>query len=284
MRIDRKTLIGFVLLGIAPALNAGDSWVTLGPVIRHNMEIEVTGSSYTQTGAADLPASFFRGAAPSVLGDRGAVRPAPGTGVLPLTGFVDRSFDDGFVNVGSTTGVGMGLAPDHTWFWGYDNASQVDTNANTLSFNIRGPISTYSGDITDVFRESRQSVNVLRDNTIDEDEDITGAGFELMFGRDILVRTGKTYSVIGGVNAIWGESKSIRESPWAADVRNRQVDVTTEHDFTDTWDAHDLYTYLLEDPMGNPVPPRAPGDPGTFNGLPLPSPLIPQVPDSHDRE
>ncbi|MEM7394425.1 MAG: hypothetical protein AAF492_18980 [Verrucomicrobiota bacterium] len=272
-----------VMAGLAPTLRAGEWWMQAGPIHRHNMKLSLRGSSHVQGGGVQPAPAFYDPAAESRLGLRGVNPPVPGTGVLPLTGFADRSFDNGFVHIGSTTGVGGSLTPDHTWFWGYDDASQIDTMLNTITFNTEVTTANYSGNITDVSRATRRTVDVLRDEPIHENRELSGTGVEILFGRDLLVQTGRTVSVIGGLNGLWGENRSFQARPWEQTVRTRKTDVTSEYSFTDTFTAHDLYVYLLEDPMGKPVPPRAPGDPGTFNGLPLPSPLIPNVPDSHQR-
>ncbi|MEM7391961.1 MAG: hypothetical protein AAF492_06390, partial [Verrucomicrobiota bacterium] len=90
-------------------------------------------------------------------------------------------------------------------------------------------------------------------------------------------------SVIGGVNALWGDGKSFNARPWEQQVMRESIEHTTTYNFTDTFTARDQYVYSTTDPMGNPVTPRAPGDDGTFTGLPLPSPLIPNEPMSHTR-
>lgn len=52
-------------------------------------------------------------------------QPGPATG-----GGVDRSYDDGYVRVDSS-----GNAEGKTWYWGYDQASQVNLEGDTLSLS-----------------------------------------------------------------------------------------------------------------------------------------------------
>lgn len=60
----------------------------------------------------------------SSLGDP-ATNPGPATG-----GGLDRTYEDGFVLVDSS-----GNAGGKTWYWGYDNSSQVNTAADTITMN-----------------------------------------------------------------------------------------------------------------------------------------------------
>jgi hypothetical protein len=65
-----------------------------------------------------------RGGFTSAVGNP-ASNPGPATG-----GGLDRFYDDGYVRVDSS-----GNAGGKTWFWGYENATQVSAAADTISMN-----------------------------------------------------------------------------------------------------------------------------------------------------
>ncbi|MFA6816487.1 MAG: hypothetical protein WCS73_09360 [Lentisphaeria bacterium] len=70
----------------------------------------------------------------------------------------DREFLDGYVKKDPGTGTAGSLASDYTWYWGYDNASQYDSNAKTLIFHsaVMSTESTRYSSIT-------QQVGVIHD-------------------------------------------------------------------------------------------------------------------------
>jgi hypothetical protein len=88
-------------------------WLTIGPVLRGEMKVKFTGSSYSQTLGLDR------------LGNPNA--------------YDDRTYDDGYVRRDSSQGGGIN--PNTTWNWGYNNNStldQYDPVAGTLAFHSQG--------------------------------------------------------------------------------------------------------------------------------------------------
>lgn len=75
------------------------TWISVGPVLRAGMELSV----------------------------------APVVGAGSLGGYADRFYRDGYVKKDPGTGTPGAMAPDSTWNWGYENASQVGTD--TLTFH-----------------------------------------------------------------------------------------------------------------------------------------------------
>lgn len=104
----------------------------------------------------------------------------------PATGGVDHEYDDGYVRVDST-GNGLGL----TWYWGFDNASQV------------------SGD--DLLLSSTRGVNDGRSNSSGD----FSQGFEFTFARDMgaLGRARWGFEAAGNyLNVNIGDRKSVSTS------------------------------------------------------------------------
>ncbi|MFT5124123.1 MAG: hypothetical protein ACI97B_002758 [Verrucomicrobiales bacterium] len=271
------------LCSLAAMTQAEDWFLSVGPYVRQDMRLMINGSSEVQGGGMHVATPFFQSAQPAMLGNRGFGGPAPGGGVLPISNFANRTYDDGFVNIGSTTGVGGSLAPDHTWFWGYQSRSQYDAAANTVTFHKTVTSGVRSGIVVDRSVETRRSVQTLRDVLIDEDHNVDGAGLEVVLGRHLGKRGVLDLSVALGLNGIEVDQPRLRTETFREEVSTRKVDVITTHRYADRYTAEDEYVYRLLDTSGNPITPRAPGDAGTFNGLPLPSPLIPNRPESQRR-
>jgi hypothetical protein len=91
----------------SPQSDAGSRWrLSAGAMYRHAGGITLKPGSQSDGSMIPLYARPGRSGAPSAVGDAAA--------------FADRTYDDGFVN----TDPGTALDGD-TWFWGYQNASQV---------------------------------------------------------------------------------------------------------------------------------------------------------------
>ena len=98
-----STVLALAIVSPAVAENPRIRHFRLGPLIGMNIDAEFDTSGIFTAGGSD-----------------------PGPAGVPG---VNHVYDDGFVRV-DDTGNASGL----TSFWGYDNASQYDANANTLTF------------------------------------------------------------------------------------------------------------------------------------------------------
>ena len=107
------------------ATRADDWWFDAGPVYRGGMRMNITGQSYAQQlGLHAVPAPMV---APPSAGQSGVLG--------------DRVYDDGYVKLDSGT-----LNPNsvggagNTWNWGYNQASQYNAQAGTLTFHKQGDV------------------------------------------------------------------------------------------------------------------------------------------------
>ena len=232
------------------AVNTYAEWfIKAGPVYRAGMDMNVSGSSYVQTLGLHAQNSSSRGT--------GSGSPS----LMPLndaSGYADRTFDDGFVFMDPSTAVN-----GDTWYWGYNNASQVDLSRDTLSFHRTGSDETASSYRTSVSRRT------IRDESIFADQTISGWGIELSGGYVMRESQKFKWSVIGGVDGFDNETMHVWAEPYAEQIDTRKTETIA------TYSSSSTYTYDL---MGV-VPPSAPYN-GTYNGWPPPSPIIPNSPAS----
>lgn len=97
----------------------------------------------------------------------------------PATGGVDHFYDDGYNRV-DVTGNNHLDNPNTTWFWGYQNSSQLNTDNNTISMHsTSSPGATSSGrdDDPQPGFQLTYSRELIRDH-----DDRWRAGFEAGFG------------------------------------------------------------------------------------------------------
>ena len=205
-------------------------WGELGPVYRGNMQIGFTGSSYSQMRQAGILAN------PS--------------GVGAATGFGDRTYSDGFVRRDPGTGNPQGLDPNGTWNWGYDNASQHNSSANTLSFHGAGNAAYTPDFIGNVSQESRAEA----------------VGLDFSGGRTLLKTDTIQVDLAAGFQTGWGLENHFQTSTFRESLKQVQV--------TDSYNV-----------AGIALP--APGYQGTYTG-PLGTqgtaafPVIPNQPASRE--
>ncbi|MEZ0275082.1 MAG: hypothetical protein ACAH88_09265, partial [Roseimicrobium sp.] len=198
--------------GAAWSLSAGALWRQIGEVDFHSRH---------QASIADLPA-FRR---PRDWNTAGSSSPG-----------ASHTYSDGYVypDVNGTT---------QTWFWGYENNSQV--SGNTLNFH---------GAMAEGFtRLSSQEFNS------DWSDDLAGAGFFVDLESPEFLRRGKL-----GLSAKLGYSYTEDESSHSSlAFRARQQAGTREFGITDAYD----------------ITPIAPIPPAPFNGTAMgPGPVIDNVP------
>ena len=159
------------------ATRADDWWFDAGPVYRGGMRMNITGQSYAQQlGLHAVPAPMV---APPSAGQSGVLG--------------DRVYDDGYVKLDSGT-----LNPNsvggagNTWNWGYNQASQYNAQAGTLTFHKQGDVG---------YQTSAGSSSTAKD--------LDGAGIQLSGGFRIY-ESGRWSVGLGlGLQGLWGlETKS----------------------------------------------------------------------------
>ena len=143
-----------VLLICRAAWADGQTWVSIAPVYRGDMQVTISGRSATQASGAH--AAEFPAGVPSAVG--------------PVDAYADRSYDDGYVNKDAGTGNPDSIDPAVTWFWGYDNGDQYDGEAGTLAFHRTG-YDGYRADMND---------------PLDVEDDYHGAGVEIVLGLPVV--------------------------------------------------------------------------------------------------
>lgn len=176
----------------------------MGPLFRCNMRVGFGGSSYIQN----------------------PVFPA---GVGPVNAYADRIYSDGYVKRDAGTGNPASLDPSATWNWGYNNASQYNSAAKTLSFHGYG---------NDGWTADNNGIVSGRTAT-------DSAGFEMAVAGRMAACSWFKLDFAAGVEAVWGVQNS-----WSSPIYNAslsRVDVT------------DIYST-----SGISVP--AAGYQGTYNG------------------
>lgn len=169
-RVDTRIPI-LVIAGLAAAsltVNAESEtdsslWFSFSPSARGSMKIDVGGSSYATL---------------STVGS--------------LYNYSDRSYDDGYVDRDSSEGGG--ILPNSTWNWGYDNVSQYNAGAGSLSFSRSG-IPGYTA-----FDGGRGT-----------NKDLYGGGFKIDAGIPLIQEEKWGLDLVFGFEGNWSEGK-VRQS------------------------------------------------------------------------
>ncbi len=237
-------LISGVFVAAAGAEEPPSKWsVSAGVVHRFGMNLEVSGSSHSQNRGGLTPSDSFR---------QQTVE-----GSLPaddITQFANRSFDDGYVFMDAGT-VNYG---GDTWYWGYDNSSQVQDDTLVFHRSVLETTTTL---------EQSSSVGTLYNRDWREDVDLNATGAEIQLSRFLLQKKDIRINWSVGVQILPDFGKSLRTSTLA------QRETTT---FTTTISEQQLTQTTTYDLMGVD-PPDAPYR-GTESGWPPPSPLLPNLP------
>ena len=241
-------LCGALALWIACPAARAEGWrFEAGPAVRLGMDMEISGSTFSQQTSAAMD-KFIR--TPETFGNRAGISPTD------ISSYADRTFDDGFVFLDPST-VDFG---GDTWNWGYQDASQYDASAGTLTFTLRqdlGTAGTSSGETT---------VDTVHDGGLGLHDELNGVGVSLSVERDLIVREYDRLSIAAGVVGLWGLNSKMEASTLEANVQNSQEISTIAQS------GQYIYVYDL---LGV-VPPSAPYA-GTYEG---PGPLIPNRPSS----
>ena len=185
--------MGIWICSLSASLAAEDLWFEGGPVYRGGMKVRVNGSSYVQSGGLHDPA------APNSL--------IPPVGVGPANSYADRTYSDGYVKMDPGTGNSGSPDPNTTWNWGYNDASQYDPGAQTLSFHSQG-IPGYTK---------------LTDRAVSGSSDMDGGGLHLVAGLPLRKSKKLSISVTFGFQGIWASPVTIRSTPYREDVRQTSV-------------------------------------------------------------
>ena len=246
-RLTSSFLIVLIMSGVAGT--AGEWTLGGGPVVRLGLRVEARGSSRVQD--LHLHAAQPGHSSPSGLGA------GDGAWTYDISGYGDRTYDDGFVNLDPGTADPNSIEPGLTWYWGYQSDEQFDGNARTLTFH-----SQVSDE--DIGYGESISLQTLRDDPVSASEDMTAAGIGLTASYATGRRNGLDWSFCVGTKILRGCVDGLRVSPYEETVQQDRYQVV------ETFTYDEIYTY----DTGDTVPPPAPYE-GTYNG---PGPVIPNTP------
>jgi len=162
----------------------------MGPLFRTNMRVGFGGSSYSQ--------ALVRSGPPSLP-----------QGIGSATGYADRTYSDGYVKSDAGTGNPSSVGgPNATWFWGYNNASQYNAAAQTLSFHSSGAYGLIAND------------SGLGSSQTDNDS----AGFEMEVAGTLASNCWLKLDFTVGAEAVWGNQNSWTTSDFNG--TSSRIDVT----------------------------------------------------------
>ena len=177
-------------------LSADDWWFEVGPVVRGDMKVSVSGSSHTQQlGRHD----------PMATGPL-----APPAGVGPSSGYADRIYNNGYVKQDPGTGNPSSLDPNTTWNWGFNNSSQYNAIAQTLDFQAVGA----------------PGYTTLQNKGASGSDDMLGAGFQAVIGRKLM--ESDQWSLDGCIvfQATWAQDDRLNTSTYGEVVQKITVNDT----------------------------------------------------------
>lgn len=195
-------VLSSVILSTSTGL-ASDFWVEAGPVWRAGIKVKVAGSSYVQ--------DLNRHAALAPLSEPNSVGPV-GT-------YSDRTYTDGYVKLDEGT-----LNPDavgglgNTWNWTYDQESQFNAEANTLSFHQQGDI----------------GYTTLQSTPITGGDAVTGAGIQILIGWKIYQDADWRFDIAFGFQGIWGVDSQMSRRSYME--RTSRLNVTDSYNVAEVVD------------------------------------------------
>lgn len=295
----RMTRLGLAVVTFAAAGCLGrracaeDTWqVDVGVVRQWGVKMQVEGppSSLPHDPWFMLPGQNSRVVLEQTKGARpGAADVAPPTDDGQLT---DRRFSDGFVLLDVWT-LDAGVPQERygmTWNWGYQNASQYNSNNLTLTFH-RATSVTASARVTDsaVYEDEQTTREVTCNQAVDESDSNSASGVEVNAKRRM--DTWGKWQLALKVGAAWfpDVESQVSANPLRMLIRQNTYRVTGEEAVAATYreSYNETYTYAdhfgLSDPSLPPLPDVVgtppyfgPADP--YNG---PGPLIPNSPTNY---
>ena len=261
------------MLGFHQPAHSSEAWLTIGPAYRGNMKAEASGSSHVQT--LGIRAASRRQQFPGPLVRDGApVSRNPDD----IRQYGDRRFDDGFVFMDAGTAHPMAIDPDTTWFWGYDNVSQYNAAANTLTFRRR---SSAQGIAVGQGTGRRVTRRVLQDDPLSFDDTFSGWGLEIAAGFPVVRQEQLRIDASLGLLAIRGDDVRFAGSTYAEQIRDERFAVRDTYRYRDA--ITDTYVFDTTD-VNIPLAPHQGTFDGPFDNPPvIPSPVIPNRPASATR-
>jgi len=162
--------------------------------------------------------------------------------------YADRDYDNGYVYQDAGTGNPMSLDPNTTWFWGYDDASQL----------VNGQLAFTGGGGAQLTREVQPSGGTS------DDQDLSGWGLEISGTRPLRSLKHADLDLLLALRGFWNLENTHRNTPHRERITERRFDVI---------DLYDVAGTLI------PPAPHLGSFDGPFDDPPvIPSPLIPNLP------
>ena len=207
----------------------------VGPALRQ-MDVKVSGSSYVQQQGVHDPLAS------------GPL--APPSGVGGANSYGNRTYGNGYVNLDPGTGNSTTLDPNTTWNWGFNNASQYNVAAQTLTFQSTGA----------------PGYTTLRDAGASGRDDLLSAGFQAVVGRTVWQHGRWSAGLFFRLQCDWSGDDRINSSTYGEEVRQITI--------TDTYDTSRIGVAGF--PAGGYQGTYA----GPFGTQPPPYPVLPNLPES----
>jgi hypothetical protein len=226
----RPYLGSFWVLLLGPVtLRASDWWFELGPAVRPDMKLNVSGSSYAQQMGLHDPRAMGPLAAPGGIG--------------PVNGYANRNYTNsaagGYVNMDPGTGNPGSLNPNTTWYWGDNNSAQYNAAAQTLTFQSTG----------------LPGYTTLKNSSAGGSDNFLGAGLQFVIGHP-LMQSGKwSVDVFMKFQGIWDQDQHFNISTYGENVR--QITATDTYDVSGVGAGNFPSTYqgTYLGPFGSQSPP-----------------------------
>jgi hypothetical protein len=220
---------------IAPiSLTAQDWWLEGGPTMRGGMRVSISGSSYTQERGLHDPNAT------------GPLTTAPGIG--SATAYGNHQYGNGYVNADPGTGNPNSVGgPNTTWNWGYNNPSQYNSSAQTLTFQATGA----------------PGYTATENHGVQGTATMLGGGVQLAVGRSVYRSGNWSVDICFGFEGIWAGTEKLKTSSYAEQVQ--RITTTDTYDVSGTGNLPSApYSGTYLGPFGNPPQ--------------IPSPVIPNLP------
>ena len=267
-----------MIMALVVSMAAGaqaEGWsISAGPQLRAGMKMDLMGSAYAnRQGGAYLPGQGGH----SAYNWRYAPRPDISVIKPPsddITQYANRTFDDGYVNISTPT-----EPTGYTWYWGFEDAAQYNSQLQTLTFTRESSVSD-SGYYSDDGSRSERSVErgVLEDREASDSEKFSGWGVQVEAAKTLARKDHLTLDLVAGLGALWGQGVTLEDQTYAAYSTQRRYDRFERNTYAYDLQAQYDETYVYNDPegaAGSVTPPYAGGEEG-------PGPTIPELPATRD--
>lgn len=248
-----------------PDASAGESasrWrFEAGPSYRANMDIEVSGSSYSR--AAFLKATQPSRSIPSSAAGQAKEYPNPDN--VNVIG--NRDFDDGYVHTDLITPSDL-----RTENFGYTSNSQLNRDNSTLTFHRTTEAS--GSELAGKGTEYRKTVSTEMDSLIDVTDDVDGAGLRMNVLYDVTRWKGFKFALFSGLRGFPDMDSAMEASNFAQGIRESRRSYRDVYTYADT--ISDTYVFRT----ANFIPDAPYSDPSV---IPNGGPLISNIPSSAAR-